>query len=131
MVFEILFGDDTWKSILTGLLATVRISAFSVLFGTILGMGICALRMCKNRVISVIANVYIAVLRGSPVLMLLMLMYYVVFARSPLDAYWVAIITFSLNVSAYIANISATLFFVTSSIDFITAWLSGLRYTLT
>ena len=60
--------------------------------------------MCKNRVISVIANVYIAVLRGSPVLMLLMLMYYVVFARSPLDAYWVAIITFSLNVSAYIAE---------------------------
>ena len=104
MVFEILFGDDTWKTILTGLLATVRISAFSVLFGTILGMGICALRMCKNRVISVIANVYIAVLRGSPVLMLLMLMYYVVFARSPLDAYWVAIITFSLNVSAYIAE---------------------------
>ena len=40
MVFEILFGDDTWKTILTGLLATVRISAFSVLFGTILGMGI-------------------------------------------------------------------------------------------
>ena len=49
---EIIFGDNTWKTILTGLLATVRISLFSVLFGTILGTFICLLRMSKNRLIS-------------------------------------------------------------------------------
>lgn len=108
MVMDILFGDNTWKTILVGLLATIRISFFSVLLGTILGMGICWLRMQKNRLLSALAATYIAVLRGSPVLMFLMLMYYVVFAGSVFSAYQVAIITFSLNVAAYIAEILRT-----------------------
>nr|MCR5082894.1 ABC transporter permease subunit [Parasporobacterium sp.] len=59
----------------------------------------------KNPVLRGIATVYIAVLRGTPVLMLLLLLYYGVFARTGLAPVTVAIVTFSLNVSAHVAEL--------------------------
>ena len=92
-------------TILKGLSATVQISLFSLIFGTLLGAVICALRMSKIRIINTIAAAYIVLLRGSPVLMLLMLMYYGVFARSSLEAQTIAVITFSMNVAAHVAEL--------------------------
>ncbi|MBR4195811.1 MAG: amino acid ABC transporter permease [Synergistaceae bacterium] len=92
-------------TILKGLNATIYISFFSMLFGTLLGALICLLRMSSLKIFSVPAKIYIVVLRGSPVLMLLMLMYYGIFARSPLDANTIAVITFSLNVAAHVAEL--------------------------
>ena len=63
------------------------------------------MRRSKHKILSIPASIYIAVLRGSPVLMLLMLFYYVVFAKSNVDALVVAIITFGLNTAAYIAEL--------------------------
>ena len=51
------------------------------------------------------ATVYIAILRGTPVLMLLLLLYYGVFARAGIPAVFVASITFALNVSAHVAEL--------------------------
>ena len=104
-IYELLIESGMWKSVLSGLLVTLKISALSVLFGTILGAGICRLRMSRFRVLSRAAGFYIAVLRGMPVLMLLMMMYYVVFARSDMEADIIAVITFSLNSSAYFAEL--------------------------
>jgi polar amino acid transport system permease protein/polar amino acid transport system substrate-binding protein len=66
---------------------------------------ICLLRTRKNPVVRGIASVYIAVLRGTPVLMLLLLLYYGVFARAGLTPVTVAVITFGLNVSAHVAEL--------------------------
>ena len=52
-----------------------------------------------------IASAYIAVLRGTPVLMLLLLLYYGVFARAGLKPVTVAVFTFALNVSAHVAEL--------------------------
>lgn len=104
-LYRILIEGDSWKTILAGLLMTVRISAFSLLLGTALGCLVCFFRMRKNKVIRTIASIYIAVLRGTPVLMLLLLMYYGVFARVGLRPENVAIITFALNVSAHVAEL--------------------------
>lgn len=92
-------------TILKGLRATVNISLFSLLFGTLLGAVVCALRMSRLKVLNIPAKIYIVILRGSPVLMLLMLMYYGVFARSSLEANTIAVITFSLNVAAHVAEL--------------------------
>lgn len=92
-------------TILKGLNATIYISFFSMLFGTLLGAFVCLLRMSSLKILSIPAKIYIVVLRGSPVLMLLMLMYYGIFARSPLDANTIAVITFSLNVAAHVAEL--------------------------
>ena len=84
---------------------TVRISALALLLGTLLGAAVCLLRTRKNPILRGIASVYIAMLRGTPVLMLLLLLYYGVFARSGLAPVTVAVITFALNVSAHVAEL--------------------------
>ncbi len=102
---KILIVGDSWKTILAGLMLTVRISLFALLNGTILGAIICLLRTRKNPILKGIASIYIAILRGTPVLMLLLLLYYGIFARAGIKPVTVAIITFALNVSAHIAEL--------------------------
>ncbi len=104
-IYEILIESGMWRSVLSGLLVTLKISGLSVLFGTIIGAGICRLRMSRFKILERVSGFYIAVLRGMPVLMLLMMMYYVVFARTEIDADIIAVITFSLNSSAYFAEL--------------------------
>lgn len=105
ILYKILIQGGSYMTILKGLSATVQISLFSLIFGTLLGAVICALRMSKLKIINTIAAAYIVLLRGSPVLMLLMLMYYGVFARSSLEAQTIAVITFSMNVAAHVAEL--------------------------
>ena len=102
---KILIQGGSWKTILNGLWVTIQISALALLIGTLLGALICLLRTRKNPIIRGIASVYIAILRGSPVLMLLLLLYYGVFARTGLAPVMVAVITFALNVSAHVAEL--------------------------
>lgn len=104
-LYKVLIEGDSYRTILSGLLVTLQITAVSLLFGTLLGAGVCFLRTRKNKAVSVIAGVYIAVLRGTPVLMLLLLLYYGVFARAGFAPVVVAIMTFSLNLSAHVAEL--------------------------
>lgn len=104
-LYKILIQGGSWKTILTGLWVTIRISLFALILGTVLGAFVCFLRTRKNPVVRGIASVYIAILRGTPVLMLLLLLYYGVFARAGLTPITVAIVTFALNVSAHIAEL--------------------------
>ena len=104
-LYVILIKDGSWKTILGGLWMTIRISALALLLGTLLGAVFCMLRTRKNRLVRGAASVYIATLRGSPVLMLLLLLYYGVFARAGLQPATVAVFTFALNVSAHVAEL--------------------------
>ena len=102
---KILIQGGSWKTILGGLWVTIQISALALLLGTVLGALICLLRTRKNPIARGIASVYIAVMRGTPVLMLLLLMYYGVFAKASVTPVMVAVITFALNVSAHVAEL--------------------------
>ena len=104
-IYNILIAGGAWLTILNGLWATIKISALSLVFGTLLGGVICSLRRSKHAFFRYPAAAYISILRGSPVLLLLMLLYYVVFAKSPLSAEMVAVVTFALNTSAYVAEL--------------------------
>ena len=83
----------------------MQIFVLALVLGTVLGAVICLMRTRKNPVLRGIASVYIAVLRGTPVLMLLLLLYYGVFARTGLKPVTVAVFTFALNVSAHVAEL--------------------------
>jgi His/Glu/Gln/Arg/opine family amino acid ABC transporter permease subunit len=100
-----LIQGASYLTVLKGLRTTLIISLLSLFLGTALGALVCYLRIRHNKIVSGIAGFYIAVLRGSPVLLLLMLLYYVVFARSDLDAVYVAVAAFALNVSAHVAEL--------------------------
>ena len=89
-----------------GLKVTVHISFFSALLGTLLGAFICYLRMSKVPLLRNIAKVYIDIMRGTPVLVLLMMMCYVAFTQ--FDNTPVAIITFAMNFAAYVSEMFRT-----------------------
>ncbi len=105
ILYKILIQGGSYLTILKGVNATVYISIMSLILGTLFGALVCALRKSKVKILSVIAKIYILVLRGSPVLMLLMLMYYGVFASTSLEANTIAVITFSMNVAAHVAEL--------------------------
>ena len=104
-LYKILIQGGSWKTILGGLWVTIQISFFALLIGTALGAIVCLLRTRKNPLVKGFASVYIAILRGTPVLMLLLLLYYGVFARAGLAPVTVAVVTFALNVSAHVAEL--------------------------
>lgn len=97
--------ENRYLLILDGLKTTMVISLFSVLFGTLLGGIICFLKMCRYKVLNAAAGAYISVLRGTPVLVILMLIFYVVFASVDISPILVAVITFGMNFAAYISEV--------------------------
>ena len=105
LIYSIFIKNGGWLTILHGLKVTVEISALSLLFGTVLGSLLCFLRMSKFTPLKIFAQVYIAIVRGSPVLMLLMLLFYGVLARTGMPPVAVAVITFSLHTAAHVAEL--------------------------
>ena len=102
---KIFLKDGGWLTILNGLWVTVQISALSLVFGTLFGSLLCFFRVGKFKPLKVAAQVYISIIRGSPVLMLLMLLFYGVLARQGLSPLVVAVITFSMHTAAHVAEL--------------------------
>ena len=103
IIYKTLIAGDSYKTLLKGIGVTLQISILSVALGTLLGLLVCTMRKSRFKPLSRLVAFYIAILRGSPVLLLLMLMYYVVFAGSDVSASIVAVVAFSLHMSAYSA----------------------------
>ncbi len=99
---------DRWQMVLSGLGVTCVISVFSALFGTILGFGLCLVRRGRSRLASRIAAVFIRFIQGIPVLVLLMVLFYVVFAQSHLSGVIVSIVAFSINFAVYVSEMIRT-----------------------
>jgi polar amino acid transport system permease protein/polar amino acid transport system substrate-binding protein len=104
-VLNSVIADGAWQALLKGLLVTVRISAFGLLLGTALGALFCAARLSPRKIINVPAKAVISFLHGTPVLLLLMFIYFVVFGGILVDATLTAVIAFGLNSGAHIAEL--------------------------
>ena len=100
--------ENRYLLILDGLKITVIIAVLASVFGTLLGALVCFMRMSKRAVLNIPAKMYISVLRGTPVLVLLMLIFYVAFASVDINPVLVAVIAFGMNFAAYAAEIFRT-----------------------
>ncbi len=100
--------EHRYLLLLDGFNTTVLISVLSTIFGTLLGSLVCFMRMSKNVMLSLPAKLFISILRGTPVLVFLMLIFYVVFASVNIDPVLVAVIAFGMNFAAYVAEIFRT-----------------------
>ena len=107
-------ADSRWKYLTNGLLITLEISVVAVLIGIVGGFLIAILRSTfdtkkkKNiftKTINWILKAYITVIRGTPAVIQLMIIYFVVFATTNVDKVTAAFISFGINSSAYIAEI--------------------------
>lgn len=111
---------DRWVQLLNGLLVTVEITLFAAAIGIAIGFLIAIIRStydmnlsgkkCRSfgdyilKIVNFICNIYITVIRGTPVVIQLMIMYFIVFASSR-DGIIAAIISFGINSGAYVAEI--------------------------
>ena len=100
-----LLAGDTYLIVLQGLGVTIVISALGLFFGTIIGAILCSFRLSKISILNLSSRLFIAALRGSPVLLVLMLLYYVVFADSRINPVIIAVTAFALNSGAHIAEL--------------------------
>jgi len=103
-----LIVEKRYMMIVNGLKQTVIITFFSILLGTVVGGLICFLRMRRNKWVVSFAKAYISVMRGTPILVLLMIFFYIVFASTGLNATVVAVITFAMNMGAYSSEMFRT-----------------------
>lgn len=103
-----LIAEDRWRLIADGLWKTIVISLFSLLLGTLLAAIVCWMRMSRRKWLSKLAVVYIDLMRGIPLLVVLLLMFYIVLARTGLNATTVAIISFSMVFAAYVSEMFRT-----------------------
>ena len=87
-----------------GLKTTALISLLSTVVGTLLGALVCYLRMSPRRLLQWPARAYVAVVRGIPVVVLLMLIFYVVFASVNISPVLVAVLAFGMNFGAYVSE---------------------------
>lgn len=102
--------DDRWKYIIDGLFNTLRITFFAVLIGIFLGFLIAVVRSTYDKthklgVLNALCKVYLTVIRGTPVLVQLLIIYFVVFGSVKIDKTLVAVIAFGINSGAYVAEI--------------------------
>ena len=98
-----------YKLYLKGLLTTLTITFFAAILGFFLGNIIAILKIIKNKkgkktLISKIANLYTSVIRGTPVLVQLLIMWLIIFKNAK-NGIFVAIVCFGLNSAAYVAEI--------------------------
>lgn len=119
-VWDILFGDERYLFLWRGLEVTILLTVFSTIIGLVIGLVVALMqqsawqpfRRCKLHRLQrwrpwvSVANAYTTVIRGTPALVQLLIMYYVVFGSyRGVPKLWIASLAFGINSGAYIAEI--------------------------
>lgn len=102
--------DDRWEYIWDGLTVTLQVTFFAVLVGIMIGFLIAMIRSTydktgKMKILNFFCNVYLTVIRGTPVVVQLLIIYFVIFGSVDISKVFVAIMAFGINSGAYVAEI--------------------------
>lgn len=102
--------DDRWLGLISGLKVTLIVTLEAVILGIIIGFFIAIVRAYhdktgKFKIVNAICNVYLTVIRGTPTMIQILIMYLVVFGSSSLDSIIIGGIAFGINSGAYVAEI--------------------------
>ena len=102
--------DDRWMSLLKGLVVTLKVTLFAVILGFVLGFSVAIVRDVyentkKLKVLNFLCNVYLTVIRGTPVVVQLLIIYFVIFSSIKIDKSIAAVLAFGINSGAYQAEI--------------------------
>ena len=97
--------DDRYKLLLSGIGVTIKVSLFAVALGLVIGFLIAICNLSKKKGLNMIGKVYTDVIRGTPSVTQLMIIYFVVFASISWSKWIIAGIAFSINSGAYMSEI--------------------------
>jgi len=109
-IYQTIIYDNRYKFILEGLFNTMIIALFAVIIGIIIGILIALIRNNydrnnKMKILNSIVKGYVDIIRGTPVVLQLMIIYYVIFKSVDVSVVLVGILTFGINSSAYVSEI--------------------------
>lgn len=101
---------DRWKYLADGLGTTLLITLLAVTIGMLLGFFVAVIRATylrtgRFRIADWFCRLYLTVIRGTPVVVQLLIIYFVIFASVPISKTFVAVIAFGINSGAYVAEI--------------------------
>ena len=111
--YQTFIEQDRWKYIPKGLFNTIIITVFAGIMGILLGFLLAIIRVANDRnenrgtavrVLNGIAKCYLTIFRGTPVMVQLLIMYYVIFASVKVNPIVAAVLAFGLNSAAYVAE---------------------------
>ena len=88
--------EDRYKMFISGIITTLIITVLSIIFGTILGFLVYMLCRKDNPVANAFASFFVWLIQGLPVVVLLMILYYIIFAKAAVSGTAVAVIAFTL-----------------------------------
>ena len=102
--------NDRWKYLTGGLLTTLEITLFAVMIGFVLGFLVAIVRSTHDKtgrlkVLNILCKVYLTVIRGTPMVVQLLITYFVIFGSVNIDKILVAVMAFGINSGAYVAEI--------------------------
>ncbi len=102
--------DNRYMYLLKGLVNTIVITIFALLIGIVFGSLLAIIRTTHDRngglnILNALAKIYLTIIRGTPTMVQLLIIYYVVFASTNVSKVFVAIIAFGLNSAAYVAEV--------------------------
>ena len=100
-----LVDQDRWKSVLAGLGTTLVITAAGFALANVLGALLCAMALSGKKALRVASRVYAGLMQGIPIVVVLMVLYYVVLAGAKLNNVLVASIGFGLVFAAYLGQL--------------------------
>lgn len=110
LFYKTVIYDNRYKYILEGLFNTIIIAFFAVIIGVIIGTIVALIRNNydqnqKFKLLNHLCNLYVSIIRGTPVILQLMIIYYVIFKSVNIDIIIVSIIAFGINSGAYVSEI--------------------------
>jgi polar amino acid transport system permease protein/polar amino acid transport system substrate-binding protein len=93
-----------------GLGVTLRVSFFAAVLGVLIGFIIAFIRATHDKtgnlkIADAFCKIYLTVIRGTPVVMQILIIYFIIFGSVNIDKVLVAIIAFGINSGAYVAEI--------------------------
>ena len=109
-IYKNFIKDDRWRYITSGLGVTLKVTFFAVLIGILLGFLVAIIRSTydrtgKMKILNAICKLYLTVIRGTPVVVQLLIIYFVVFASTNVSKVLAAVLAFGINSGAYVAEI--------------------------
>ena len=103
--------DDRWMYMWDGLKITLEVTLFATLLGIVLGFLVAIIRSTHDRtgklkIMNVLCQIYLTVIRGTPAVVQLLIMYFVIFGSvKGVSKVLVAVLAFGINSGAYVAEI--------------------------
>lgn len=105
LFYKCFIREDRYKLLLSGIGVTIKVSLLAIIIGILIGMLIAMCNLSKNKALRFIGGVYTDVIRGTPSVTQLMIIYFVIFASVQLDKWIIAAIAFGVNSGAYVSEI--------------------------